>query len=230
MLNKSPSFEKAKRMHASYGAALGRRPLFGETAVDRGSLYVYDFIGESWDDTRGVTGRKVAEALAEMKGVKALDIFINSPGGDIWEAKAIFAELNRFEGEKVVHIDGIAASAASFIAMVGNKIRTAPAATWMIHDVWTIGWGNAEAFRKTADVLDLESDTFAQTYATRTGQKVEDVRGWMKAETWMNAATAKERGFTDEIAETPKASTEGVEALVSALQQTLNDLRAARGN
>lgn len=229
MLNKSATWDKAKRLHASYGSALGKRPLFGETSIDRGSIYIYDFIGENfWDPDREVTGKKIVEALAAMKGVKALDIFINSPGGDIWEAKAIFAELNRFDGEKVVHIDGIAASAATFIAMVGDKIITAPAATWMIHDVWTVGIGNAAELRKTADVLDLESNTFADTYAKRTGQKVEDVRAWMQAETWMNAATAKERGFTDEISDVATKS-EGLEALVSALSNAVQTIRAGRG-
>lgn len=231
MLAKHEGLERARRLAAGYRADLGRAGGFrAEAAGGRGSLYLYEEIGRSfWSDT-GTTGKTVADALAQLKaaGAKALDIFINSPGGNIWEAKAIFAELRRFEGERHVHIDGIAASAASFIAMAGDKITTAPAATWMIHDVWAYGAGNAAELRKLADVLELESGTFAETYAARSKQKLADVKAWMAAETWMNAATALERGFTDDIAEaTPETDDE--DATVSALMTAVSTLRAARG-
>ncbi len=241
--------ERARRLAAGYQADMRREGGFrfelpkaassagklpalrGEGA--RGSLYVYEQIGKSWWDGSGVTAKMVADALAELKaaGTRAIDIFVNSPGGNIFEAKAIYAELRRFDGERKVHVDGIAASAASFVAMAGDRIITAPAATWMIHDVWSWGVGNAAELRKLADVLELESSNFAEVYASRSKSKLEDVKAWMQAETWMNAKTALERGFTDEIAEANPDGDESddVEAATEALEHAVRTLRAARG-
>jgi ATP-dependent Clp protease protease subunit len=218
--------ERALALHARYAANLGTRELRGELKGDRGSLYIYDIIGLDWWTGTGITGKSVAEELAGLKakGAKAVDVYVNSPGGDIFEAKAIFAELRRFDGERKVHVDGIAASAASFIAMAGDHITTAPAATWMIHEVWARVAGTAADHRKLADVLDIENQAFAQTYAARSKQKVEDVMAWMSAETWMNADTAKARGFTDSIAE-PSTGPSGQAALVATLNTAVSTLR-----
>ena len=251
-LSKHEGLERARRLAEGYRADLGRAPGFRlqlpraaaapELRAEgsaRGSLYLYEQIGRSWWSDSGTTAKMVADALAELKaaGAQSLDIFINSPGGNIFEAKAIYAELRRFEGERTVHVDGIAASAASFIAMAGDKIITAPAATWMIHDVWAMGMGNATELRKLADVLELESNTFAETYAARSKSKVEDVKAWMHAETWMNAKTALERGFTDEISEADEAGAEDdkaeddaksrVEEALNTAVRTLRAMRAA---
>lgn len=172
-----------------------------ETAPSsRGSLYIYEVIGEDWWTGGGVTGKSVVEALSALKGVKTLDVFINSEGGDVFEAKAIHENLKRFDAEKVVHIDGIAASAATFIAMAGDTIITAPAATWMIHEAWSIALGRADDMRSMADVLDLQNRSIAETYAERTGKPVDEMLALMAAETWMSAQEAKDLGFTDEIA------------------------------
>jgi ATP-dependent Clp protease protease subunit len=131
-----------------------------------------------------------------------LDIFINSEGGDVFEAKAIYAQLKRFgaDAEVIVHIDGIAASAATFVAMAGDKIITAPEATWMVHEAWTLAMGNAGDLRDTADLLDMMNEDIAAIYAKRTGRSVEEMRAMMSVETWMNAQEAKDAKFTDEIA------------------------------
>lgn len=216
--------ERAHKMALGYAAELGDRPRFNADA-GRGSLYIYEQIGLDWWTGEGLTAKTVQQALEAMKGASGLDIFINSPGGDIFEAKAIYAQLRRFSGEKVVHVDGIAASAASFIAMAGDKIITAPSATWMIHEVWTRVLGRATDMRAMADVLDLENRIFAEAYSSRSKSKLEDVSAWMNAETWMNAATAKERGFTDEISEQTAVSAE----LATALSNAVTTLRAGRG-
>lgn len=217
---------RARQLAARHKQATGQASFRAEVSGGRASLYIYDVIGEDWWTGGGVTAKAVQQAIDGMKGASALDIYINSPGGDIFEGKAIYAQLRRFSGEKVVHVDGIAASAASFIAMAGDRIITAPAATWMIHEVWSGVVGRASDMRATADVLDMENVTFAETYAKRTGQSVEDVRGWMAAETWMSAADAKARGFTDEIAEAP-ASDDGAD--VAALLNLCATLRASAG-
>jgi ATP-dependent Clp protease protease subunit len=218
---------RARQLAARHRQATGRRPFHAEAVGTRGSLYVYDVIGEDWWTGGGVTAKSVQEALDGMKGAAGLDIYINSPGGDIFEAKAIFAQVRRFQGERVVYVDGIAASAATFIAMAGDRIITAPAATWMIHEVWARTSGRASDFRAMADTLDLENRTFAETYASRSGSSVEDVLAWMAAETWMNATQAKERGFTDEIAE---AETDSADAdVAAALVRATSTLRGLAG-
>lgn len=172
-------------------------PIFAKKG-DAGELYVYEQIGENWYGD-GLTAKRVKDALAELGAVKTLNIFINSEGGDVFEAKAILTNLRRHSSEKVVHIDGLAASAATLIAMAGDKIITSPVATWMVHEAWTIALGRAEDMRATADLLDLENTTIAETYAAQTGSTVEEMLALMEAETWMNAQTALDKGFTDEI-------------------------------
>ena len=233
MRAKHPGLERARALAQGYRAQLGARPLFAVDAA-RGSLYLYEQIGENWWSGKGTTAKMVADALAELKAknIRSLDIFVNSPGGNIFEAKAIYAELRRFDGERKVHVDGIAASAASFIAMAGDTIVTAPAATWMIHDVWAYGAGNAAEMRKLADILELESAAFADVYAKRSKSKLDDVKAWMAAEEWMSAATALERGFTDEISEADADTDdddESSEDLEAALRNAAQTLSAGRG-
>lgn len=164
-----------------------------------GNLYIYAMIGSSWFE-EGVTAEGVRQALDGLRGVKTLNIFINSEGGDVFEAKAIYTQLKRFAAEKVVHIDGLAASAATFIAMAGDRIVTSPAATWMIHEAWTVAMGNAGDLRDSADLLEMINEDIAKLYADRTGKDISTVRELMAAETWMTAQEALDLGFTDEIA------------------------------
>lgn len=167
-------------------------------------LYIYDQIGKSpWGDG-GVGATDVKDALIEAKGSKTLNVYMNSPGGDVFEGVAIYSQLARFDGEIVVHVDGLAASAASVIAMAGTKIVTAFNGEWMIHNPWAFTMGQASDMRKAADMLDQVAETMIETYARRTKAKRDDIKSWMEAETWMDAETAKERGFTDEITEEKK--------------------------
>lgn len=194
------AFAKAHEFAARHRAALGKVPELFAKAETVGSLYIYEVIGQDWWTGGGVTGKSVVEALSALDGVKTLNIYINSEGGDVFEAKAIYENLVRFQADKVVHVDGIAASAASFVAMAGDTIITAPAATWMIHEAWSVALGRASDMRAMADVLDLENKALAETYAKRTGQTVDQVLQWMSEETWMSAQEAVDRGFSDQIA------------------------------
>lgn len=212
-------FAKAHEIANRFRGSAEKKPLFNKKEKT-GSLYVYEVIGEDWWTGGGVTAKKVVEALDQMKDVKNLDIFINSEGGDVFEAKAIFANLKRFDAEKTVYIDGIAASAATFIAMAGDKIITAPAATWMVHEAWSIAMGRAGDMRAMADVLDLENQAIAETYAKRTGRSVDEMVKLMAAETWMSAQEAKDNGFTDEIAEDDNETENSASPLVAAASRT----------
>lgn len=186
--------------------------LFASKKESRGEIYIYEAIGfDCWTGS-GVTSKDVVAQLDKLKGVKTLDIYINSPGGDVFEGKAIFNSLRRFDAEKTVHIDGIAASAASFIAMAGDKIVTAENATWMIHEAWGMAGGNAVDLRAIADVLDKENAAIAGIYAARTGQPASSfwaraapsaaepspsATGLMADETWMSADEALAAKLSD---------------------------------
>lgn len=180
-------------------AGLGRR-FFAKTSAktSTGELYLYDQIGVDWFG--GIGSKDVIAALDSMNGVKNLNVYVNSPGGDVFEAVAIYNLLDRFEADKTIYIDGLAASAASFIPMVGQKIITGAAAMWMIHNPWGVAIGEAGEMRKAADMLDQVRELLVDTYARRTKQAKNDIRQWMDEETWMDATMAKSRGFTDEVA------------------------------
>lgn len=180
---------------------------FTAKAEDRGEILIYGDIGFSWWDD-GVTAKDVRAALKEMKPDAALDVRINSYGGDVFEGVAIHTAIAEWSGRKTVHIDGIAASAASLIAMAGDVIRIAQAGQVMIHDAWTIAAGNGEAMRRTADRLDLTSQSLAKAYAARTGKGETEIRDKMRADggegAWFNADDAVAFGLADEIADNVK--------------------------
>lgn len=185
-----------KTFRASTKAPLGFR---AEAAGDRGALYFYDVIGGGgWGG--GIDPKDVIASLQGLTG-KPLDIYVNSPGGDVFDGIAIYNVLRRFEGTKTMHVDGLAASAASLVIMAGDEIRCAHNAQIMIHDPWAFAMGNATDLRATADLLEQTGETLVDTYAKRTKAKAADVRQWMADETWMDAATALERGFCDVVDE-----------------------------
>jgi ATP-dependent protease ClpP protease subunit len=164
-----------------------------------GELFIYDVIG-GWFG--GVSAAEVARALStELATVERLDVYINSPGGSAHEGIAIYNALKRYPKPKHVFIDGVCASVASIIAMAGDRIVTAKNGMWMIHDPTAFTDGTAEEHLTAADYLKQLRGVGIETYAARTRQKAADIDAWMAATTWMDPALAKERGFTDEIAE-----------------------------
>jgi ATP-dependent protease ClpP protease subunit len=167
-----------------------------------GEIHIYDILGKTFFG-EGVSAADVVQALKSVEGCSRLDVRINSPGGSVWEALAIYNLLKVFPAPKTVYVDGLAASMASIVACAGDRIVTGKSALWMIHEprVDRVERGTADDHRKTAAAVDKLCDGMCGTYCDRTKQKPEDVRAWMAAETWMTAREAKERGFTDEIAE-----------------------------
>lgn len=161
-----------------------------------GELFLYDAIGpEEW----GMIGAKtVNAALQDLKGKRPL-LRINSPGGSVDEGIAILNALTRHPGGVDVAIDSVAASAASFIAMAGQRITIAKNATVMIHEPWGLVMGNAADMRKYADLLDLYSARILSAYTDRTKQSADQVKAWLAAETWFTADQAVANGFADAI-------------------------------
>lgn len=161
-----------------------------------GEVYLYDVIGDSWE---GTTGKQFADDLKAIGDVSTLNIYINSPGGSVFDGVAIHNVLKRHKARKVVQIDGIAASIASVIAMAGDEIRIASNGMIMIHDPWAITMGTAEEMRKMADSLDKVGDAILATYVERTTTDEDQLAQWMADETWFTAEDAVEAGLADVV-------------------------------
>lgn len=172
----------------------------------RGEIYIYDDIGESPFSESGVTAKRVAEDLKRMGNVRDVDLYLNSYGGSVFQGLAIYNVLRRNPARIMVHVDGMAASAASVVAMAGDVVKMAGNAFLMIHDAWAFAIGNAAQLRKTADELDMTTGSIADTYVARTGATPQMVRDWMSAETWFNAADAVRYGFADEVVAEKRAA------------------------
>ena len=159
-------------------------------------LLIYDEIG-SW----GKTASGLLNELTELGDLQRVDLRINSPGGDVFEALAIHNALARHPARVVIHIDALCASAATVIALAGDEIRMADNALFMIHDVWTALSGNAEQLQQAADRINTLSEQIAALYARKTGADPDLIRQWMQAETWLTADQALQAGFIDAIDE-----------------------------
>jgi len=166
-------------------------------------LYIYSDIGYSyWDDT-SVTAKSFIDDLNALPaGVQNLNVHINSLGGDVFEAVAITNALRAWGGQQgrivTTMIEGIAASAATIVAMGGTKIIMADNALMMVHNPWTIAIGNAAEMRKTADALDAVRNTIVATYKWHSSLSDEELVALLDAETWMDADAAIAKGFATE--------------------------------
>ena len=148
-----------------------------------------------------ITAKEFSDELKALDKPHNITVRINSFGGDVFDGVAIYSRLIDSGADITVFIDGIAASAASVIAMAGKEIHIAEAGFVMIHDAWTLSMGNATEMRKTADRLEAVSEQIAGVYQRRTGQDIAKVRQWMAAETEFNAEQAVEFGFATDIFE-----------------------------
>lgn len=160
-------------------------------------LELYGTIAEeSWFDD-DVTPKMFKEELNAGEG--DITVWINSPGGDCVAASQIYSMLMDYKGNVTIKIDGIAASAASVIAMAGTKVLMAPTALMMIHNPATMAFGNHEDMQKAIEMLDEVKESIINAYELKTGQSRAKLSHLMDAETWMNANKAIELGFADDI-------------------------------
>ncbi|MDC0728559.1 ClpP-like prohead protease/major capsid protein fusion protein [Phytobacter diazotrophicus] len=162
-------------------------------AADEAEIYIYDEIG-FW----GVTARQFVSDLQALGDVSHINLHINSPGGDVFEGIAIFNAL-KFHGAAItVHIDGIAASMASVIAMVGNPVIMPENTMMMIHKPWGFAGGDANDMRDYADLLDKMESVLIPAYAEKTGKSAEEIAAMLEDETWMNGSECVAQGFADQ--------------------------------
>lgn len=168
-------------------------------AEDRAEVFIYGPI-DDWD------GVSASEFVRELRGItaKAIDLHVNSPGGLVFDAIAIHAALKNHAATVNVHVDGLAASAASFVAMAGDTVTIEKPAKMMVHDANGLVLGNAADMREMADLLDELSDTIAGIYSDRAGGTVAKWREAMRAETWYSAADAVKAGLADKVANDSK--------------------------
>ena len=156
---------------------------------------------ESWFDD-DVTPQLFADELNAGNG--DITVWINSPGGDCVAAAQIYNMLMDYKGNVTVKIDGIAASAASVIAMAGTKVLMAPTALMMIHNPMTGAFGDHEDMQKAIEMLNEVKESIINAYVKKTGMTRSRVSKLMENETWMNAHKAIEMGFADGILEDAK--------------------------
>lgn len=152
-----------------------------------------------WGDE--VTPKQFKEDLDKLGDITELRVFINSDGGDVFAGQAIYSILKRHKAQKTVYVDGLAASAASLIAMAGDVVRMPANAMLMIHNPWTIAAGDSQTFRKLAEDLDKVREAMITAYQAKSGLSSEELTSIMDAETWLTAQEAVEKGFADEIEE-----------------------------
>lgn len=163
--------------------------------ADSATVYIYDEIGFF-----GVTA---TDFVAELDACKAKDITfrINSPGGEVYDGLAIYNAIRNHPAKTTARIDGLAASAASFIAMAADRVEIERTGEMMIHDAIGMCFGNASEMRRMLDQLDRMSDNIAGIYADRAGGDAAGWRGLMRTETWYGAQQAVNAGLADAIAE-----------------------------
>jgi ATP-dependent protease ClpP protease subunit len=176
-------------------------------------VLVYEQIGEDWYGN-GVTAKKFRDEIAALGEVDEITVRINSPGGEVFDGFTIYNELRAHKARKIVHIDGLAASIASVIAMAGDEIIMGLGSMMMIHDPWTIAVGNAQNIREQADVLDKVKVGLVDAYASFN--KVTDradIEALMRSDSWFTADEDIAAGFATRSVNT---ETEDADAKASA--------------
>jgi len=164
-----------------------------------GEIYIYEDVGEGWFG--GVSARQFADDLKALGPITTLDCRINSYGGEVFDGLAIYRQLVEHPARVVMHIDGVAASIASVIAMAGDEIRIAEAGFMMIHPAQGGVLGSAKDMRDMAELLDKITSSIANVYERRTSSTAEQIAAWIAADTWFTAADALAAGFVDAIDE-----------------------------
>lgn len=170
-----------------------------KSSDDDASVYLYDVI-VSDDYFGGVSAMSFVKELNSIKA-KTIHLRINSPGGDVFAARAIEQSIREHPSRIVTHIDGYAASAASFVALAGDEVIISESGFIMIHKAWTVAFGNSDDFVETASLLERVDKTLVDTYAKKTGRSAEEIAEWMSNETWFTAQDAVDYGFADRVSE-----------------------------
>jgi ATP-dependent protease ClpP protease subunit len=196
-----------------------------------GELHIYGDIGESWWG-EGISAKMVAESLKELKDGNStnLHVYINSLGGNVFDGMAIYNQIKRWDSGKItVHVDGIAASAASLIAMSGTRIHMGTGSMMMIHEPSSFTIGKSADMREAAVKLEKITEELVDVYTTRTKSPNDKVRQLMRDETWLTSKDAIKEGFADaeESGELKVAATGSASKWFSHYKHVPNSVLAA---
>lgn len=196
----------------------------GVRAVSIGDnvITMFDSIGEDYWSGGGVTAKKVTSQLRAI-GDRPVEIQLNSPGGDMFEGIAIFNVLREHPQPVTIKVMGMAASAASIIAMAGDEVLIGAASFIMIHNCWVMAVGNRHDMAETAEWLAPFDQAMVDLYAARTGKDAGTVAKWMDAETFMSGTQAIERGFADALLSADAMKTDET---AQSSDRAVNELRA----
>ena len=182
-------------------AANARR---GAYSAEADTIMIYDVIVASDADAEwlgGVSAETVVRQIRSMSG--PITLRINSPGGDVFAARAIQAAMEAHPDQITAYVDGYAASAASLIAVAADRCLMASSAFMMIHKAWTIAAGNADEMMASAALLEKIDASLAETYQAKGGQTPDHWSDLMRAETWFTAQEALDQGLADEVTAKP---------------------------
>lgn len=185
------------------------RAFKADASGDQATIYLYDYIVDSDLEAEywgGVSPRMFLEALAAVGGAD-VHLRVNSPGGSVFAARAMEQGIREYSGKVFTHVDGLAASAASFLILPSDSIEMAPGSMLMIHKAWAIGYGNSIDLAALAALLEKIDGTLVASYQSKTGKDAQIIADWMAAETWFTAQEAVDQGFADTVAQdkTPAA-------------------------
>jgi ATP-dependent Clp endopeptidase proteolytic subunit ClpP len=190
---KIPTGLLARAPRAAAAKAQAKRLDVKNADGDVAEIFIYDEIGY-W----GVEAKDFIRDLASVSAPK-VKVRINSPGGSVFDGLAIYNAIASYPGEIECHVDGLAASAASFIALAGDKVVMAENSMLMIHNAWGVAIGNKADMRQIADVLEKIDAQLNGMYVAKTGKDAAEIQQMLDDETWLTAAEAKEMGFVDEV-------------------------------
>lgn len=197
-----------------------------EQNADERTIGIYDVIGEDWWTGEGFTAKRMAAALRSL-GKGPVTVSINSPGGDMFEGMAMYNMLREHPGEITVKVIGLAASAASVIAMGGDQVQIARAAFLMVHNCWTVGVGNRHDFQALAEALEPFDAAMADIYAVRTGSDVKAMQRLMDSESWIGGSSAVSQGFADALLASDEVGKSDEKKSASAVRRMEAALRAS---
>lgn len=175
-----------------------RPEIHAKAANEENTIDILDVIGQDFWTGGGVTA-KIVQASLKNIGSQDVVVNINSPGGDYFEGLAIYEVLRNHSAKVTVKILGVAASAASVVAMAGDEIQIGRAGFMMIHNTWVLAMGDRNALREVADWLEPFDQVSVDIYSSRTGLDPKEVTQMLDRETWIGGAEAVEKGFADEF-------------------------------
>lgn len=168
------------------------------------SVYLFDLI----DPFFGVSAAQFVKTLNSIDAPQ-IDLHINSPGGDVFEGRAIATAIAQHPSNITAYVDGLAASAASTVAIAAKNVVMAPGSFMMVHNAWALAYGNAAELQAMAGVLEKIDGSLAEEYAQVAGVSVEQAKAWMDAETWFTAQESVDAGLADSVAEQPNEEDDG---------------------